>query len=215
MCSEWLGFTLLFPAAGDGLLLSAVIQYILYNNWQRVGGSRHLEGCNPCCAWHYTLCVCVCVFESSLWPQIDKALSTVVGFLGSSTWRMKGRWMSVAAALWISTIYPDRWVFVQSSGKLTVNKSIVAVWRMTAESDYFIIFLARSHNAVLVLVLRFHGDGIKHKLCLRSPSTHKQYKVRKFHFESDSFQRRTVAMEKKSFFFKSISSVTGISCILV
>lgn len=86
---------------------------------------------------------------------------------------------------------------------------------MTAESDDFIIFLARSHNAISVLALRFHGDGIKHKMCLRSPSKHKQYKVRKFHFESDSFQRQTVAMGKKSFFSESISSVTGISCILL
>lgn len=86
---------------------------------------------------------------------------------------------------------------------------------MTAESDDFIILLARSHNAVSVLLLRFHGDKFKQRL--RSPSTHQQYivnKVRKIHFEPDSVQQRPVAMGKKSSVVTSISSVTGISCIL-
>lgn len=52
---------LFLHAQGGGLLLSAVIQYILYNNWQCVGGSRHLERCNPCRASLYTLHVCVSV----------------------------------------------------------------------------------------------------------------------------------------------------------
>ncbi len=38
---------LVLHVPGGGLLLSTVIQYILYNNWQCVGGSRHLERCNP------------------------------------------------------------------------------------------------------------------------------------------------------------------------
>lgn len=62
---------------------------------------------------------------------------------------------------------------------------------MTAESDDFIILLARSHNAVSVLLLCFHGDKFKQRL--RSPSTHEQYivnKVRKIHFEPDSVQQR-------------------------
>lgn len=46
-------------AQGGGLLLSTVIQYILYNNWQRVGGSCHLERYNPCHASLYTLYVSV------------------------------------------------------------------------------------------------------------------------------------------------------------
>lgn len=86
---------------------------------------------------------------------------------------------------------------------------------MTAESDDFIILLARSHNAVSVLLLCFHGDKFKQRL--RSPSTHQQHivnKVRKIHFEPDSVQEQPVAMGKKSLVVTSISSVTGIFCIL-
>lgn len=54
------------PCTGGVLLLAAVTQYTLYNNCWCVGGSRHLERCNPDRAWHYALtvcaCVCVCTF---------------------------------------------------------------------------------------------------------------------------------------------------------
>lgn len=108
--SDWMCVcVLVLHAPGGGLLLSAVIQYILYNNWQCVGGSRHLERCNPCCAWHYTLYVCVCVyactfvcvwvsmcvfvcvFVSTLQLQIDNTSSTVVRFLGTCAWQIKER----------------------------------------------------------------------------------------------------------------------------
>lgn len=75
---------------GGGLLLCAVIQCILYNNWQCVGGSRHLERCNPIlCLTLHTVCVSVhtlfYVFVSALELQIDTASSTVVSFLGART----------------------------------------------------------------------------------------------------------------------------------